>query len=162
MEGNSLFTTTEAIGDQNYTMVKMTWKADFIPGYRIYCMIDPDNNLAENREDNNLGWTPVQRFSPGCSIVSGVDNKHYNSASNGHLLKIYPNPAGKVIYFDYSGPAFVGENISLVNMNGMILKTIPIINTEGLSFLSLDTTGLNPGTYMVILKQGIIYNIHSW
>ncbi len=151
VNGNSLFSTQDIIGDQNYTRVKMKWVANFSPGDRIYCMIDPDNNLDENREDNNLGWTPVQRFAPGCSVISGIENHLYPSSVDDYRFKIYPNPAKSVIYFSYSGPSFYEGKISLVDMNGVTLKTIPVPNVAALSSLNIITGGLHSGSYLVIL-----------
>jgi hypothetical protein len=86
---------------------------------------------------------------PTCRIARGYNgsgNKTDASSLNGSAstIAIYPNPANDQFYVS----AGSGSEISLMDLNGRIIATRTVDNTE----VSFDISSLASGVYMVRIK----------
>ncbi len=148
VDGNTVFTTSTIIEDQNFAIVEFDWLADFTRGDRIYAQIDPSEKLVENKLDNNKAWAPVQRFA-ACGEAPVSDQLPFHNLVMEERFSLYPNPTSDYLNLSYTGPDISGVVISITDISGRIYLT------ETLNYLSmdyrssLDLGGLPTGVYIV-------------
>ena len=153
MEGRTVFTTGAGIEDQHYAIINFHWKAEFKQGDRFYALIDPAGKLAENREDNNKAWVPVQRFA-SCGESPSSVLQSPREVDFRERFRLYPNPADDLLTLEYSGPHAEDVVVSVTGLGGQILDTrmIPLGSRQGR--IPYDVSSLAPGIYIV--------SMHTW
>lgn len=66
-------------------------------------------------------------------------------------LKIYPNPATRVLFLEYSSSSSGMEELSIMDLSGRRKKIISINIQEGINRYPLELDGIEPGIYFVRL-----------
>lgn len=85
----------------------------------------------------------------GYVIVTGSSGYTEKPKENDKLI-IFPNPVSETAWI--CSPFTGGETeIAVYDLNGRIIRTF---NTPGVGLLSIQATGLEPGAYIVVLRQG--------
>jgi hypothetical protein len=159
LDGTTLFSTESAIEDQNYALISFEWVADFELNDRIYGVIDPRNNLDENKTDNNKAWSPVQRFG-ACGDPATSVQTPFQAITFEDRFRIYPNPTNSLINLDYSGPDISEVLVTVSDLSGKIYMT-SVLNFVEMDYLSgIDVSFLPKGVYIVGLSTDN-YQQHS-
>ena len=69
-------------------------------------------------------------------------------------IKLYPNPANNHIYL-YFGDDYPGEiRISIANVQGFILQTKELYDTQANQIIEMDVAGLQVGQYLIQISDG--------
>jgi hypothetical protein len=159
LDGTTLFSTETAIEDQNYAILSFDWVADFERNDRIYGVIDPLDNLDENKTDNNKAWAPVQRFG-ACGEGATSVQTPFQSITFEDRFRIYPNPANSLINLDYTGPDISEVLVTVSDLSGKIYMN-RVLNFVEMDYLSgIDVSFLPKGIYIIGLATDN-YQQHS-
>ncbi len=153
VEGNTVFPTGEAIGDQNYAMLRFQWVAGFERNDRMYALIDPAGKMTENREDNNKAWAPVQRFA-ACGEVTGTGPLPTIESPMEERFTPYPNPASSNLYLDYRGPFFRNASLKVIDLSGRVRKQQELRYLGKSGHYTINTGSLEPGIYLLDITTG--------
>lgn len=122
---------------------------------RIYGFIDPDDNLTEIHEDNNVGFNILGDYGVPTAFEQAVQQKI-------ELATVYPNPATDIIHIDYAIPESADVVVRLLDISG---KTVALIDegsqTRGVHFASVDMRDLGTGIYMLSIEMGTYSEVHK-
>ena len=98
---------------------------------KIYAVLDPENNIDEIHEDNNVGWKALNYIGG----TTGVEEKT-NILVSFKLSQNYPNPFNPTTTIEYTIPQSRFVSIKVYDILGKEVKTL--IHQQEL-----------PGTYKV-------------
>ena len=148
--GKTMFYTKGIINSQDFKAVNMVWESDFDTDDRIYCVIDPENAIDENNENDNMGWAPINRlagYNPGGN--TGTE-PGYQYGDLTERVRIYPNPASRLINLKYNGPDFNNGTVSIYNINGQKVQSFFIPDNSG--HYKIDVRDLPKGMYFLLFE----------
>lgn len=66
-------------------------------------------------------------------------------------LTLFPNPAGKEVYFDFAAAGAMKASISFTDQSGRLVKQLPVLLEAGSNRIKLDVQDLPGGFYIVKL-----------
>jgi len=106
--------------------------------------------------NNNLLSTQSQyamKVTSSRSVVAKFESKTTPAEEDLHLpalrMKLYPNPANRIVWIDFSAAIPSLKSVCLVNMAGQTLKKIPAQN-QSHGRLYFEVSDLLPGIYLVV------------
>ena len=69
-------------------------------------------------------------------------------------IRLYPNPANDHVYL-YFGDDYPGElRISIASVQGFVLQTKELYDTQANQIIELDVAGLQVGQYLIQISDG--------
>ncbi len=146
VDGISEFETDGPIPARGLKAVKFYWiRPESSAAKRFYVAIDPDNDIDEVHENNNIGWISLQQTQSQTSIKNpGMD------INNGTLLdQNYPNPFNELSTISYTLTESESITLNIHDLSGSLIKSY----NEGLR---------GPGTYSLeidgsLFESGIYF-----
>lgn len=75
-------------------------------------------------------------------------------AKSAMRLAVSPNPAREFATLHYEAPADVPASLELQDLNGRLIRKIPVQQQAGAVQTQLELKGLNPGVYYIVLQSG--------
>ncbi len=106
------------------------------------------------RTGSLTGYIYVNNLQPGEYTLAAWDELYVGRkdkhAANEPSLRIFPNPAGEKVFFEYKLKGQTGT-LQIMDLNGHILQTLQLPNNT--SFIVWDTAALKSGTYLVCLND---------
>lgn len=143
-DSKTIFSTDDFIEARSSKIISFDWtlpeNAPYFP--RIYIVIDPDNQIDEIHESNNIGWK-VLNYKEG-TVGINVENK----ISTFELSQNYPNPFNPITTINYSVSKFSKVEIKIFDVLGREIKTL--INEEkspGQYTVQFNANNLSSGVY---------------
>ncbi|MFH0761881.1 MAG: M6 family metalloprotease domain-containing protein [Bacteroidota bacterium] len=114
---------------------------EITPGqYYLLIIADPESTIAETSEVNNLIYRIFEIFN-----TSGTNNLFSLDR-----ISIYPNPVTDRLYVDLKGLATGLTSYKIISLTGMVYSEELRVNPT--EMLQIETTGLKPGRYILILN----------
>ncbi len=105
---------------------------------------------GDNLLDIQKSADSAQFHYDGTHTFFGINQQ--NTASG---IKVYPNPASNNLSFVFQNTRLENTSISIVNMLGQTVQTIPVNNTAGGSTkINADISNLQNGTYFYRINTG--------
>jgi hypothetical protein len=161
-DNKTIFKTAGKIGAQDFKAATMKWKVpQNIPAFpRIYAVIDPQGNLSEVHENNNVGWTVMGRSG----FTTGNDNGVLQTGfDNGKITKAYPNPFINNITIEYLVLSPAKVLIEVYDLQGRIVETLVNGNqSTGSHSVELNGQNLRSGIYFYRYSSGNITEINKF
>jgi hypothetical protein len=148
--------TSNAIPARGFEQIQVDW---VVPQgvdqfQRIYAVIDPDNEMTEIHENNNVGWTVLSIKGS----VLGIEDTH--QLQEFQLLQNFPNPFNPVTTIRYSLSQSDFVSLQIFNIAGQLVKTL-VNGKEGAGQKSVfwdatneDNIRVSSGIYIYRLKVG--------
>ncbi|GAB4181387.1 MAG: hypothetical protein Kow00108_18050 [Calditrichia bacterium] len=101
-QGETELTTADVLPARGSETLSLEWEVPqgLNTGQRIYAVIDPDNEIAEIHENNNVGWNV---FYPTGAVVE-IGEEAAPIAGSIHLNQNYPNPFNPTTTISYVLP----------------------------------------------------------
>lgn len=152
INGETLFTLNGGIPAQGFRTLSMTWiaPADNQLIGRLYAQIDPNNQLSETHEENNIGYLPLGIYYLNDNEVN-VSEYTSNSIQG---LMCYPNPAQERINIAFHNAMADEFMIEVYDMQGRLAKTYPFSQLpQGFQERSIDVSELPKGIYVLKLAN---------
>ena len=113
------------------------------PGQRIYIVIDPNNQIAEVHDDNNVGW-----YALGDNGSTAIEKGNTNLTWE---AKLFPNPASDGwTQLDLRLHEAGKLHVDLLDLQGRLIRTL--YNDElssGNYLLPVSVAGFPQGFYLV-------------
>lgn len=157
--GATLFHTSAALGARGREEVEVSVIAttDMVTSgfIRIFAVLDPDADIAEIHEENNIGWA---QFGYSCNqpdVLVGM--QEFDTMEPTDRLRIFPVPANDqvVIEHDLRGLRSDRGEVIIHDALGAMVARFPVTPFhEGRIFW--NARNVDPGLYMISL-----YNAHS-
>lgn len=119
------------------------WDLDKI--HIIGMLVDPNGEI-----DN--GYQVY--YSDAMSVVCGQAPTGVATVYNQDRLTVYPNPAGSSINIKADMTANANNELRVYDVMGRVIYSNVIADQAGLFQLNLDLSKVNPGVYMVELRDG--------
>ena len=160
LNGNTLFSTGINLQDQGRTTVPVSFiVTPEMINQKVYIQLDPNNEITEIHEGNNLGWTDLG-FTCNSPSGSGSSNSLAESPSL-EKIKLYPNPANKSVTLDFSALSNKSSDrisIALYDLSGK-MQYQKTLSGNGSGENRIDVSHLSAGIYMVQLStaERVIY-----
>lgn len=158
VDGNTLFNTGENLENQGRTTVEVDFVVtnDMIAGElnKIYIRLDPNDEIAEIHEDNNLGWvnlglacnTPEGTVGIGDVVLESKELK----------VSIYPNPSSDWVTIEFQKSLeYLNSNLNL-RISDISGKTISqeLFTPSGTGQYRFDINDLSKGVYIYQIFSG--------
>ena len=152
-EGQINLVTDGQVLSQNRKIVDMEW---VVPSgldntARVYAVIDPDNDIAEVHEDNNIGFVPLMVQSS-----TFIEDEMKSSQPNSFALEQnYPNPFNPSTRIRYSVPNRSNVIIRVFDILGREIETLVDGEKQtGTYEITWHSKGLPSGVYFYQIKAG--------
>ena len=120
----------------------------------LYCTEVPEFDCIAAYQLDRIDY----EWSCGSSSIMEEDFAQSRTASNEITtilpkkevegFSVFPNPSRGTSYIDLAANPFP-QTISLMDINGQVLRRIPVPITESKTILPLDLTGVSPGVYFI-------------
>lgn len=152
INGETLFTLNGGIPAQGFRTLSMTWiaPADNQLIGRLYAQIDPNNELSETHEENNIGYLPLGIYYLNDNEVN-VSEYTSNKIQG---LMCYPNPAQERVNLAFHNAMADEFMIEVYDMQGRLSKTYPFSQLpQGFQERSIDVSDLPKGVYVLKLTN---------
>ena len=78
-----------------------------------------------------------------------------NGTSNKGSLKVYPNPASQVTFFEIEVNKSLRGDVMIYNLSGQMVKAMKVNLRKGNNRVSVDISTLTTGTYIIKVISGI-------
>ena len=151
-DNKSEFTTSDYIPQRGNAVISFDWKVPTDLPYfpRIYAVIDPENNIDEIHEDNNVGWK-VLNYSGGTTGIEdgGSVPLSFNLSQN------YPNPFNPTTTIEYTIPQSRFVSLKVYDILGREVKTL--VNGQelpGTHKVRFNGIGIASGVYFYRIQAG--------
>jgi hypothetical protein len=124
-----------------------------------------DDFIREQQEEWEYSYTdatagPVNYYrvkmedASGAVLYSTIIRLTDRTGTN--MISLYPNPASTTVRVELPGNNTVAGNLSLYDMNGRMLKQIPVAINQ--AYVIMDVVALNPGMYLIAASiNGVHY-----
>jgi hypothetical protein len=127
LQGNTVFTTSASIPARGRAVVEVTFPMPLpvVSGesfVRFYAQLDPNSDLEEVHEGNNLGWQVLGYDCDGEFSTTVTEPTHTTNTTP--ELWAWPNPANSVLNFVFDLPLAQRARISLYDANGRVTKDL--------------------------------------
>lgn len=147
------FSTSDFIKARGSAIINFDWKLpDNLPFYpRIYAVIDPENQIDEIHEDNNIGWKVLSYNGQ----TTGVENKKDVVPVSFKLSQNYPNPFNPTTTIEYTIPQSRFVSLKVYDILGREVKTL--VHQQELSGtykVHFDGSNLASGVYFYRIEAG--------
>ena len=156
LDGQTVFETPEAIPPRDKSIVEMTFSMPLsvIPGedfVRFYAMLDPQDEIEEVHEENNLGW---QTLGYDCDNNSGTTSvQDYFSTDRFTEMWAWPNPTTGPINLAFNIAAGSDVFVVVRDMQGRQVMIKDLGNLPaGKQEVAFDLPSVSPGIYFVELN----------
>ena len=151
-DGKSEFTTNDYIPQRGSTIISFDWKIPSNLSYypRIYAVLDPENQIDEIHEGNNIGWK-VLNYSGG---TTGIEDKKSIPVSF-KLSQNYPNPFNPTTTIEYTIPQSRFVSLKVYDILGREVKTL--VNRQelpGTHKVQFNGNGIASGVYFYRIQAG--------
>ena len=150
------FTTDDFIPARGSKIISFDWKLpDNLPFFpRIYAVIDPENQVDEIHESNNIGWK-VLNYKEGTTGIN--DNENIPIAFS--LSQNYPNPFNPATTIKYSIPMGTQRALTIqlkvYDILGREVKTlVNEVKSPGNYEVNFNASSLASGVYFYRLQAG--------
>jgi hypothetical protein len=145
--------TGAAIPARQYKTVGMNWTAPSGLGSsaRVYAVIDPNNEVTEIHEDNNVGYVMVRQAG-----TTGVEEQdHVPSPQSFALQQNYPNPFNPATVIVYDLPERSHVTLTVFDLLGRNVATL-VDDDKGAGHhhVVFDAQHLATGMYLYRLQTG--------
>lgn len=124
------FVSSKAIGGNSSSSIEYSF-TDFMP-------LQKNNYYRLKQVDID------DRFSYSKTLLVQYDNQESLVIKN-----LYPIPANTILHMSYESNVASTGTLSLVDINGKVVKRIPVVLSEGESIVDVDVNGLVNGTYYI-------------
>jgi hypothetical protein len=118
---------------------------------RIYSVLDPDHEMSEVHEDNNIGWTAL-------TLGGGpthVEDQSQDLPSSSRLDPNYPNPFNPTTRISY---ALAGATPVTLKVYDLLGREVAVLvdqwHAAGMYTVPFDAVGLASGIYFYRLTAG--------
>lgn len=145
--------TQDIIQPRSSALVSMDWVIPFdldqFP--RIYAVIDPDNEMTEIHEDNNMGFAVLGKSSIGTDIPTTEKKMpiHFE------LFQNYPNPFNPETRIKYQLPEACRVDITIYNVLGQrVANLVSEYKPAGRYTFKWDASGMASGFYFYRFAAG--------
>ena len=131
----------------------MDWKIpeDLEQFPRIFAVIDPDNEMSEIHEDNNMGFSVLGKYS----IPTDLESPDEELPVRFELKQNYPNPFNPVTTISYQLAIKSDVNLSIYNILGQKVATLVSENQQpGEYSIRWDASQLSSGFYFYRIVAG--------
>jgi hypothetical protein len=145
-DGKTDVYTDDILQPRSYAYVYLDWKipADLEQFPRIYAVIDPDNEMTEIHEDNNMGFSVLGQYT----IPTDIASTEETGLISFELLQNYPNPFNPATYIKYQLSKSCRVNLSIYNILGQRVTDLVSENQQaGIYRVIWDASGLASGLY---------------
>ncbi len=118
IHGNTFVTTPTFLQPRGFGVVEFEWvyTEGFEDFQKIFAYIDPDGEMNEIHEDNNIGFNIMGLIGQFPNAVE--DTKPYCSD-----LTVYPNPATGYAMVEFTLNKMTKTVINIYNLQGQLIKT---------------------------------------
>ncbi|HKI44688.1 MAG TPA: T9SS type A sorting domain-containing protein [Balneolales bacterium] len=158
--GDTVITTANTIGARSYADVHFHWKVPpTVPGtllysgntVRIYGVIDPNNQITEVHENNNMGWSALEVSGITTAIQKDPDGNQLPTSVK--LYPNYPNPFNPTTTIHYALPASGNVRLTVYNILGRkIAQLVDGRQTAGNHDIRFNASQLSSGVYFYRLQ----------
>jgi hypothetical protein len=151
--GEPEVSTEDIIQPRSSTWVYMDWKIpeDLEQFPRIFAVIDPDNEMSEIHEDNNMGFSVLGKYS----IPTDLESPDEELPVRFELKQNYPNPFNPVTTISYQLAIKSDVNLSIYNILGQKVATLVSENQQpGEYSIRWDASQLSSGFYFYRIVAG--------
>ena len=160
VKGDTLVSTADTIGARRYADVQFHWKvpatvpAAFLYGgniVRIYAVIDPNNQITEVHENNNMGWSPLKVSGIVTAIQKNPEGSQLPSSIK--LYPNYPNPFNPTTTIHYALPASGNVKLTVYNILGrQVARLVDGRQSAGNHQIRFNASQLSSGVYFYRLQ----------
>lgn len=145
--------TNGSIASQNNVKVGMEWVVpkDLEENSKVYAVIDPDDEVSEIHEDNNIGFRPLHGRG-----LTGMEQQARPTLSENYILhQNYPNPFNPTTTLGYEIPKRCYVYLTVYDIYGRKVKTlVDQFQDKGYQSVIFDAADLASGVYLYRLKAG--------
>jgi len=145
--------TNGSIASQNNVNVGMEWVVpkNLEENSKIYAVIDPDDEVSEIHEDNNIGFIPLSVRG-----VTGVEEQNKPVLVDNYILhQNYPNPFNPSTNISYELPECCYVTVKVYDIYGREVKTlVDQFQDKGYQSVVFNAVDLASGVYLYSLKAG--------
>ncbi len=164
--GDTVFTTAQAIGARNFADVRFNWHApasvpanllygDYI---RIYAVIDPNNKISEIHKNNNMGWNTLEVH--GLVATAIEKNPGSQLPTTVKLYPNYPNPFNPTTTIHYVLPKAGNVKLTVYNVLGQrVAQLVSSRQTAGNHEIRFNADQLSSGVYFYRLQANNVVRI---
>ena len=137
----------------NWTLISGCFTANGNESYLLIGNFLPDSLTSKEPANINSIWSTYYYIDD----VSLMEDTSLNVSSfkKTNSLTVSPNPASNYITFKYTGESMI-ENFWIENLQGQVIKTVEINNTNSL----ISTSDLSNGAYVYKckVKDGVVFS----
>ena len=112
-------------------------------------------SISVNAVPSHLGHHDGDKLGQCNQTCGSLKNEQvgelYNIGEEAHLI-VYPNPSNSVFKFTLESESDETISINLFDATGKLVRKIE--GKHSFEEIQLDATGLAPGVYMAVVKQG--------
>jgi hypothetical protein len=154
--GGPEVSTNGYIPSRDFKIVEFKWvvPSGISNNDRVYVVLDPDNEISEIHENNNIGWAPLKQENGGNTTAIETPGL-FGGEHNFSLGQNYPNPFNGTTLIPYTVANKENIRVWVYTMSGILVKTYDEgLKEPGKYVLSMDGNILEPGVYIYTI-QGI-------
>ncbi len=116
---------------------------------RIYAVIDPDHEMTEIHEGNNMGFSVLGKYT----IPTNISQNEKTVPAHFNLKQNYPNPFNPLTHFEYQLPKKCQVNLSVYNILGQkVAELVSRDQAAGLYNMTWDASQMASGVYFYRLS----------
>jgi len=97
-------------------------------------------------------WRSYTLTPQGCNISLSLEPYAVNY---GFDIRLYPNPATSVTNVEFTLAAPQQVSLQLFDITGRLIQTIQQFLLQGEQKIEINTVGLQPGTYLINVRNGV-------
>ncbi len=154
LNGDTVFTTSSPVGARSDQVLQFKWRvptglssSDSV----LYAVIDPNNNIDELKENNNVGWNRITILGTGPTVV----HNPVNEIRSYQLMQNYPNPFNPTTEIKYQIAVPGHVTLTVYDILGRVVATL--VNerqSSGMHKIHFDGSRYASGVYFYRLQAG--------